>query len=113
MKRKVMALFPVPEVRLPISSPSVPPPVTLPRPIVQAEPPVWRRNEHPEYVRKIHYTHATRPQCPNRAKGRPQLTDDPAQVTCLLCKDVIRGVKRGTVTQLSKPESPKGPPPAA
>ncbi len=69
----------------------------------------WREN-NPAYVRKVHYSQATKQQCPNRDKGRPELSDDPAKVTCRLCKTIAQGA---SVTQLPTPEPPKDPPPAA
>jgi hypothetical protein len=48
------------------------------------------RQEYPLYVRKVHYSPFTKKECLNRTLGKPDLTDNPSNVTCGRCKRVLQ-----------------------
>jgi hypothetical protein len=76
----------------------------------------WKKS-HPDYVRKVHFTPATRQQCAQRAMGKPELSDDPSKVTCKRCKELAqRAASHGasvTTLPVQMQEPPKEPTPAA
>jgi hypothetical protein len=121
MKRKQLALFPIKEVVRPVAVAPVTSVVQPSKPPDMQTPTQWKK-EHPDYVRKVHYHFASRSQCPNRVRGKPQVTEDVTKVTCILCKEVAdrmtrqpAGAPTTNVVPLTKPpaEAPKDPTPAA
>ena len=72
----------------------------------------WKDN-HPQYVRKVHFFSATRSQCPQRTMGKPELSDDPSKVTCKKCKEIAQRTGRQATMTPIQPEPPKEPTPAA
>jgi hypothetical protein len=65
----------------------------------------WKKN-HPEYVRKVHFTAATKKDCSSRWRGLPQLSDDPAKITCTLCKSAFSAAPASSDQSNPPPTTP-------
>jgi hypothetical protein len=119
MKRKQLALFPIKEEVRPVAVAPAAPAVSTKPPDMQ-NPTQWKK-EHPEYIRKVHFFFSSRSQCPNRVRGKPEVTEEPSKVTCILCKEVAErmsrqpaGIPSTNVIPITQPAAPpKEPTPAA
>jgi len=79
----------------------------------QRKPQQPKNNGYPLYVRKVHFAPATRSECPNRAKAKSEITNDPSKVTCRLCREIAYPKDEEIPFTLPTAKTPEEPPPSA